>query len=125
VMPVPMKTAVDSLGVSSSVSRFVIPPGATVNMDGTTFYQVVAAVFLRLVYGIELTAAQLALLAASTVGASTGSPSTPGVVIVILAMVVQRIGVPPAGIAMIIGVDRILDMARTAVNVTGARPPAL
>ena len=119
VMPLSMQTASEGLQVRSSVARFIVPLGATVNMDGTALYQIVAAVFLAQVYGIELSLAQLTLLAATTVGASIGSPSTPGVGIVILATIVAGIGVPPAGIALIIGVDRILDMCRTAVNVTG------
>ena len=119
VMPLSMKTAQDKLLVSKPVSQFVIPLGATVNMDGTALYQVIAAVFLTQVYGIDLTLAQLTLLAATTVGASIGSPSTPGVGIVILATIVQGIGVPTEGVALILGVDRILDMTRTAVNVTG------
>jgi Na+/H+-dicarboxylate symporter len=119
VMPLSMKTAEEKLQVSKPVSQFVIPLGATVNMDGTALYQVIAAVFLTQVYGIDLTLGQLSLLAATTVGASIGSPSTPGVGIVILATIVQGIGVPAEGIALILGVDRILDMARTAVNVSG------
>ena len=89
------------------------------NMDGTACYQVVAAVFLTQVFGVELTLASLILLTITTVGASIGTPSAPGVGIVILATILQTIGVPPEGIALIIGVDRILDMSRTAVNVTG------
>ncbi len=119
VMPLSMKTAEEKLGVSKPVSQFVIPLGATVNMDGTALYQVIAAVFLTQVYGIDLTLGQLTLLAATTVGASIGAPSTPGVGIVILATIIQSIGVPPEGIALILGVDRILDMTRTAVNVSG------
>lgn len=119
VMPLSMKTAVHKLGVSEPVAQFVVPLGATVNMDGTALYQVVAAVFLTQVYGIDLSLAQLALLAATTVGASIGAPSTPGVGIVILATIVQGLGVPAEGIALILGVDRILDMTRTSVNVSG------
>jgi len=119
VMPLSMKTAEEKLGVSRSVSQFIVPLGATVNMDGTALYQVVAAIFLTQVYGIDLTLPQLALLAATTIGASIGSPSTPGVGIVILATIVQSIGVPAEGVALILGVDRILDMSRTAVNVSG------
>lgn len=119
VMPLSMNVAEESLGVSRSVSQFIVPLGATVNMDGTALYQVVAAVFLTQVYGIELTLAQLILLSVTTVGASIGSPSTPGVGIVILATIVQSIGVPAEGIALILGVDRLLDMTRTAVNVSG------
>lgn len=119
VMPLSMKTAEEKLQVSKPISQFVIPLGATVNMDGTAIYQVIAAIFLTQVYGIDLSLPQLALLSATTVGASIGSPSTPGVGIVILATIVQGIGVPPEGIALILGVDRILDMTRTAVNVSG------
>ena len=97
----------------------MVPLGATVNMDGTALYQVIAAVFLTQVYGIELSIAQLLLLSVTTVGASIGSPSTPGVGIVILATIVQGMGVPAEGLALILGVDRILDMSRTAVNVSG------
>lgn len=119
VMPLSMKTAEETLGVSRPISQFIVPLGATVNMDGTALYQVVAAVFLTQVYGIDLTLAQLVLLSVTTVGASIGSPSTPGVGIVILATIVQGIGVPAEGIALILGVDRLLDMTRTAVNVSG------
>jgi proton glutamate symport protein len=119
VMPLSMKTAEETLGVSRPISQFIVPLGATVNMDGTALYQVVAAVFLTQVYGIDLTLAELILLSVTTVGASIGSPSTPGVGIVILATIVQGIGVPAEGIALILGVDRLLDMTRTAVNVSG------
>jgi proton glutamate symport protein len=80
---------------------------------------VIAAVFLTQVYGIDLSLPELTFLAVTTVGASIGSPSTPGVGIVILASIVAGLGVPPPGIALILGVDRILDMTRTAVNVSG------
>jgi Na+/H+-dicarboxylate symporter len=119
VMPLSIQTAQDRLSVSKSVAKFIIPLGATVNMDGTAIYQVIAAVFLTQVYGIDLSMSQLCLLAATTVGASIGSPSTPGVGIVILATIVQQLGVPAEGIALILGVDRILDMLRTSVNVSG------
>jgi len=119
VMPLSMKVAEEKLGASHSVTQFIIPLGATMNMDGTALYQVTAAVFMTQVFGVDLSMGQLALLACTTIGASIGSPSTPGVGIVILASVLQGIGVPAGGIAMILGVDRILDMSRTAVNVTG------
>jgi Na+/H+-dicarboxylate symporter len=119
VMPLSMKTAHEKLGVRKSIAQFIIPLGATVNMDGTALYQVVAAVFLTQVFGIDLTLSGLLLLTATTVGASIGTPSTPGVGIVILATILQGIGVPAAGIALILGVDRILDMCRTTVNVSG------
>ncbi len=119
VMPLSMKTAHEKLGVRQSIAQFVIPLGATVNMDGTALYQVVAAIFLTQVFGIDLTLSDLLLLTATTIGASIGSPSTPGVGIVILATILQGIGVPASGIALILGVDRILDMCRTTVNVSG------
>jgi len=119
VMPLSMQTAENKLNVKPSIAKFIVPLGATINMDGTALYQVVAALFLTQVYGIELSTAQIILLTMTTVGASIGSPSTPGVGIVILATILQDIGVPAEGIALIIGVDRILDMCRTAVNVSG------
>jgi Na+/H+-dicarboxylate symporter len=119
VMPLSMTTAEKKLGVRPAVSKFVIPLGATINMDGTALYQVIAAVFLTQVFGVELTTGGLIVLMATTIGASIGSPSTPGVGIVILGTILAGIGVPAGGIALIIGVDRILDMSRTSVNVTG------
>lgn len=119
VMPLSIKTAEDRLGVRSSIAQFVIPIGATINMNGTALYQGVATIFLAQVYGIDISTAGIALLVVVAVGASIGSPATPGVGIVILAMVLSTVGVPPAGIALLMGVDRILDMSRTAVNVAG------
>jgi Na+/H+-dicarboxylate symporter len=118
VMPLSMQAS-NEMGVSEPLTQFIIPLGATVNMAGTAIYQVIAAVFLTQVFGVELSTGDLVLLAVTTIGASIGSPSTPGVGIVILATILVGIGVPPAGIALIIGVDRILDMSRTALNVTG------
>jgi len=119
VMPLSIKTAEDKLNIQSSTADFIIPLGATINMDGTALYQVVAAMFLTQVFGVDLSSGELLLLIATTIGASIGSPSTPGVGIVILATILTGIGVPPSGIALIIGVDRILDMSRTAINVSG------
>lgn len=119
VMPLSMKTAEEKLQVPSSISKFVIPLASTVNMDGTALYQACAAIFLAQVFAIELSFFQLFILAITTVGASIGTPSIPGVGIVILATILQSIGVPIEGIALILGVDRILDMCRTTVNVTG------
>ena len=119
VMPLSMKTAIEKLTIRPAISKFIVPLGATVNMDGTALYQVVAALFLTQVYNVELSSVQTILLVMTTVGASIGSPSTPGVGIVILATILQGIGIPPSGIALIIGVDRILDMSRTTINVTG------
>jgi len=119
VMPLSIRTAEEQLGVRPSISQFVIPIGATVNMAGTALYQGVAAVFLAQVFGVDLTLSGVVLLVLVAVGASVGSPATPGVGIVILAMVLDTIGVPAAGIALILGVDRLLDMSRTALNVCG------
>jgi len=119
VMPLTMQTAEDKLGVRPSISQFLIPLGASINMDGTALYQAAATVFLAQVFNVELGLPALLLILVTTVGASIGSPATPGVGIVILAMVLDSVGIPATGIALIIGVDRILDMSRTAVNVTG------
>lgn len=119
VMPLSMKIAEDKLNIPTPISKFVIPLGATINMDGTALYQVCAAIFLTQLFGIELSLIELVILAMTTVGASIGAPSTPGVGIVILATILQGIGVPVEGIALILGVDRILDMCRTTINVTG------
>lgn len=93
--------------------------GATINMNGTALYQGAATVFLAQVYGIEIGLGGMLLVVTMAVGASIGSPATPGVGIVILSMVLGSIGVPAAGVALIMGVDRILDMSRTAINVSG------
>ncbi|UTJ07229.1 dicarboxylate/amino acid:cation symporter [Arcobacter roscoffensis] len=119
VMPLSMKTAEDKLNVPTPISKFVIPLGATINMDGTAIYQVIAAIFLTQLFGIDLSLTQMVILALTTVAASIGAPSTPGVGIVILATILQSLGVPVEGIALILGVDRILDMCRTTINVTG------
>ena len=118
-MPITMSVAETRLGVKPSISRFIVPLGATINMDGTALYQGVAAVFLTQVFGIELTLMQTILLLVTTIGASIGTPGTPGVGLVVLATIVAGIGVPPEGIALILGVDRVLDMCRTTINVTG------
>ncbi len=119
VMPVSIKTAEEKLGVRPSISQFVIPLGATVNMNGTALYQGVATVFLAEVFGVHLGLGQLVLVMVMAVAAAIGTPSIPGVGIVILAMILSSVGIPTTGIALIMGVDRILDMTRTAVNVAG------
>lgn len=119
VMPLSIKTVEDRFHVRPSVAEFVIPIGATINMNGTALYQGVATIFLAQVYGIDLNAGALALLVVVAVGASIGSPATPGVGIVILSMVLSTVGIPPGGIALLMGVDRILDMSRTSLNVAG------
>ena len=119
VMPLSIQTAEEKLGVRPSIARFLVPLGATVNMNGTALYQGVATVFLAQVFEVPLGTLGLLLIVVTAVAASIGSPATPGAGIVILAMVLEGAGVPTAGIALILGVDRILDMSRTAVNVTG------
>jgi len=119
VMPLSMKTAIEKFNVRSHVAQFVIPLGATINMNGTAVYQAIAAVFLAQVYQVELSIASLVLIVLTAVGASIGSPATPGVGIVILSGILTGIGVPAGGVALIIGVDRLLDMCRTSVNVSG------
>jgi len=119
VMPLSIKTAEEALHVRPSIAQFVIPLGATINMTGTALYQGVAAMFLAQVYGIDIGPGGMLLVVAMAVGAAVGSPGTPGVGIVILAMVLTTVGIPAEGVALIMGVDRILDMCRTSVNVAG------
>ena len=119
VMPLSLKTSEEKLNVKPSVGQFVIPLGATINMDGTALYQTIAAIFLVQAFGVEISTSELLLLMITTIGASIGAPSTPGVGIIILATLLSSVGVPAAGIGLILGVDRILDMCRTTLNVTG------
>ena len=119
VMPLTIRTAEESLGVQISVSRFVIPLGTTINMAGTALYQVIATLFLAQVYQVDVGLSGLLLVVVLAVGASIGSPGTPGIGIVILSMMLGTVGIPAEGIALIIGVDRVLDMSRTTLNVAG------
>jgi Na+/H+-dicarboxylate symporter len=119
VMPLSIKTAEEKLHIRPSIAQFVIPLGATINMNGTAMYQAIAAVFLAQVFAIDIGLSGMILVVVMAVGASIGSPATPGVGIVILSITLTSIGVPAAGIALIMGVDRILDMCRTAINVAG------
>ncbi|TGL76621.1 dicarboxylate/amino acid:cation symporter [Leptospira yasudae] len=119
VMPVSIRTATENLKVKKNIAEFIIPVGATVNMDGTALYQAVATIFLAQYYGIDLAPTQLVFLLFATVGASIGTPSTPGIGIVILATILAGLGIPTEGIGIILGVDRFLDMCRTTINVTG------
>jgi Na+/H+-dicarboxylate symporter len=119
VMPLSIQVAEEKLNVRPSTAQFLIPLGATINMNGTALYQGVATIFLAQVFGVQLTLASMLLIIVMTVGASVGSSATPGVGMVILASVLTSVGIPASGIALIIGVDRILDMSRTAINVTG------
>lgn len=118
-LPITMERTEDYLGVEEEVSSFVLPIGATVNMDGTSLYQAVAAIFIAQAFGIPLDfSAQLGIIATATL-ASIGSAGVPGAGMVMLVIVLAQAGIPEAGLALIFAVDRPLDMFRTAVNVTG------
>ena len=119
VMPLSVETAVKKLGVKESVANLVVPLAATVNMAGTALYQSVAIIFLAQMAGVDLATGDLILIVVTLVASSIGAPGTPGVGIVILENVALGFGIPTAGLVLILGVDRILDMCRTSVNVTG------
>ena len=118
-IPLSIETLKDRLGISSKISSFTVPLGATINMDGTAIMQGVAVVFIADAYGIELTAGMLATVIATATLASIGTAGAPGVGLITLAMVLTSVGLPTEGVALIMGIDRIIDMLRTAVNVTG------
>lgn len=118
-MPVTMECVERRLGVSEDVTSFVIPVGATVNMDGTALYQGVAAAFIAQMYGMGLGIDEQLTIVLTATLASIGTAAVPGVGIVMLVIVLDAVGIPLDGIAVILGVDRILDMCRTSVNVTG------
>jgi len=118
-LPVTMRTVEKRLGVDNRVASFSLPLGATLNMDGTAIMQGVATVFIAQAYGIELSAIDFLTVIATATLASIGTAGVPGVGLVMLSMVLTQVGLPVEGIALIIGVDRLLDMMRTAVNVTG------
>ncbi|GAB3794570.1 dicarboxylate/amino acid:cation symporter [Virgibacillus kimchii] len=118
-LPVTMKSTQESLGVSKQTSSFSLPLGATINMDGTALYQGVAVMFIAQYYGIELTFTQIITVVLIATLASIGTAGVPGAGMIMLTMVLTAINLPLAGIALVASVDRILDMMRTAVNVTG------
>ena len=109
----------EELGAENEISSFVLPLGATINMDGTAIYQGVSVVFIASCYGIELTPAQYVTIILTAVLASIGTAGVPGSGMIMLAMVLEAVGLPVEGIALIAGVDRVFDMGRTAVNITG------
>lgn len=119
VLPLSMKSAQENLGVSKQVSGFVQPLGATINMDGTGIMQAVATVFIAQVYGQDLSLTSMLVIVLTATLASIGTAGVPGVGMIMLAMVLASVGLPPEAIGLIIGVDRILDMMRTSVNITG------
>ncbi len=118
-IPINLETAEKKLGVDNSVASFTVPLGATINMDGTAIMQGVATVFIANVYGVDLGVSEYLTVILTATLASIGTAGVPGVGLIMLAMVLGQVGLPVEGIALIIGVDRLLDMMRTAVNVTG------
>lgn len=119
VMPLSMKVADEKLRVSSKVSDFVVPIGATINMDGTSLFQCITVLFMAQVYGVELMFFDVILITITVVAASIGTPAIPGGGVIVLTTVLSSSGIPVEGLVVIIGIDRILGMFRTAVNVTG------
>ena len=118
-LPITLKTVSQRLGVSNGVSSFVVPLGATINMDGTAIMQGVATVFIAQISGVDLSSGQLLTVVLTATLASIGTAGVPGAGLIMLTIVLEQVGLPIEAIAMIIGVDRLLDMVRTAVNVTG------
>jgi len=118
-IPVTLETATKKMGVKNSIASFTVPLGATINMDGTAIMQGVATVFIAQVFSQDLTMADYLTVVLTATLASIGTAGVPGVGLIMLAMVLDQVGLPVEGIALIIGVDRLLDMTRTAVNVTG------
>ena len=118
-LPLTMATARQKLGVSRSVSSFTLPLGATINMDGTAIMQGIATVFIAQVYSVDLSTIDLLMVVLTATLASIGAAGVPGVGLILLALVLQQVNLPVEGIALIIGIDRLLDMTRTVVNVTG------
>ena len=118
-MPITLDTVKNQLGVRPSIGSFTVPLGATINMDGTAIMQGIATVFISQAYNIELTMIDYLMVVLTATLASIGTAGVPGVGLIMLAMVLEQVGLPVEGIALIIGVDRLLDMTRTAVNVCG------
>lgn len=118
-LPITLRTVEKRMGVHNSVAGFTVPLGATINMDGTAIMQGVATVFIAQVYGVDLSMGDFITVILTATLASIGTAAVPGVGLITLALVLEQAGLPVEGIALIIGVDRILDMVRTAVNVTG------
>lgn len=118
-LPVTLKQVINELKVSKTVANFVLPVGVTINMDGTSCYQAVAAVFIAQVFGMDLSLSQQISIVLLATIASIGAPGVPGGSIVMLIIVLTSVGIPVEGLALILGVDRPIDMLRTVVNVTG------
>lgn len=118
-LPVTMQVSERNFGIRREIGSFTLPLGATINMDGTALYQGVSALFLAQILGIDLTLSQMAIIVLSATLASIGTAGVPGAGVIMLAMVLQSVGMPIEAIGIIIGVDRIVDMIRTCMNVTG------
>ena len=118
-LPINLQVSQEDLGVSKQVAAFVLPLGATVNMNGTAIYQGVSTIFIAQVFGITLGLSDLLVVVLTATLASVGAAGVPGIGMVTLTIVLNQIGIPIEGIALVVGVERILDMTRTAVNVTG------
>ena len=109
----------EKLGAKRDIASFVLPLGATINMDGTAIYQGVCSVFIASCFGVDLTVSQMLTIVLTATLASIGTAGVPGSGMIMLAMVLQSVGLPVEGIALVAGVDRIFDMGRTTVNITG------
>ena len=118
-LPLNLQQVSTCLKVPSNISNFVLPVGVTINMDGTSCYQAIAAIFIAQVFGIDLTVGQTLTIILTATISSIGTPGIPGGSIVMLIVVLTSVGIPVEGIALILGIDRPLDMIRTVVNVTG------
>ena len=118
-LPLTMETVEKELGVSKETASFILPAGTTINMDGTSCYQTIAILFIAQVLGMDISLQQLMVIVGMTILSSIGTPAIPGGSFVILTMVLTSVGIPAEGLALIIGIDRPLDMLRTAINVTG------
>jgi len=118
-MPITLNVAKTRVGAHNSIASFTVPLGATVNMDGTAIMQGIATVFIAQAYGLDLSMGEYVAVIATATLASIGTAGVPGVGLITLAMVLQQVGLPVEGIGLIIGVDRLLDMLRTVVNVSG------
>ena len=118
-LPINLQVSEEKLGVSNEVASFVLPLGATVNMNGTAIYQGVSTIFIAQVFGISLGFSDLLTVVLTATLASIGAAGVPGIGMVTLTIVLTQLGIPLEGIALVVGVERILDMVRTTVNVTG------
>ncbi|MCF8222191.1 MAG: dicarboxylate/amino acid:cation symporter [Bacteroidales bacterium] len=118
-LPVTLKQCTQKLKISRSVANFVLPVGVTINMDGSSFYQAVSAVFIAQVFGLDLTLSQQVTIVLTATLASIGAPGVPGGAVIMLVIVLSSVGIPAEGLALIMGVERPLDMMRTIANVTG------